>query len=89
MKLHRLVVPSLIVLLSASAGVVPPALAEGPARPVGYYVDAALTKYPSLESMRQKIEMRRSETARAGALDDPKLWFSLSNVPTNSWSFSR
>ena len=63
-----------------------PARAEGPARPVGYYVDAALSGNPSLGSMSQRIEMKRNEALRAGALDDPKLWFALSNVPTGSWS---
>ncbi|MEW6719678.1 MAG: TolC family protein [Thermodesulfobacteriota bacterium] len=63
-----------------------PAFAEGPSRPVEYYVEAAISKYPSLESMRQRIELKRNEAIRAGALDDPKLWVGLSNIPVGSWS---
>jgi outer membrane protein TolC len=37
--------------------------------------------------MRQRIEMKRNEAIRAGALDDPKAWIALSNVPVRSWSF--
>ncbi|MDO8942177.1 MAG: hypothetical protein Q7U75_03290, partial [Desulfobacterales bacterium] len=73
-------------LLFAMAVAVVPARAEGAARPVGHYVDAALSGYPSLESMRKRIEMKRNEAVRAGALDDPKLWIALSNVPVGSWS---
>ena len=64
-----------------------PLRAEGPPRPVGYYVDLALLAYPSLASMRQRIEMKRNEAIRAGALDDPKAWIALSNLPVRSWSF--
>ena len=49
-----------------------PVRAEEPPRPVGYYIDAALSGYPSLASMRQRITMKRNEAIRAGALDDPK-----------------
>jgi outer membrane protein TolC len=54
---------------------------------VGYYIDLALLAYPSLASMRQRIEMKRNEAIRAGALDDPKAWIALSNLPVRSWSF--
>ena len=64
-----------------------PVSAEGPSRPVGYYIDLALLAYPSLASMRQRIEMKRNEAIRAGALDDPKAWIALSNLPVRSWSF--
>jgi cobalt-zinc-cadmium efflux system outer membrane protein len=64
-----------------------PLRAEGPSRPVGYYVDAALSGYPSLASMRQRITMKRNEAIRAGALDDPKGWIAISNVPVRTWSF--
>jgi outer membrane protein, heavy metal efflux system len=64
-----------------------PVSAEGPSRPVGYYIDLALLAYPSLASMRQRIEMKRNEAIRAGALDDPKAWIALSNIPVRSWSF--
>jgi len=64
-----------------------PLRAEGPPRPVGYYVDAALSGYPSLASMRQRITMKRNEAIRAGALDDPKAWVAVTNVPLRTWSF--
>ena len=64
-----------------------PLRAEEPPRSVGYYVDAALSGYPSLASMRQRITMKRNEAIRAGALDDPKGWIAITNVPTRSWSF--
>jgi cobalt-zinc-cadmium efflux system outer membrane protein len=77
------------VLLFAMAVAAVPARAEGPARPVGHYVDAALSGYPSLESVRQRIEIKRNEAVRAGALADPKLWIALSNVPVGSWSLRK
>ena len=64
-----------------------PVRAEEPPRPVSYYTDAALSGYPSLASMRQRITMKRNEAIRAGALDDPKGWIALSNVPVRSLSF--
>ncbi len=76
----------LLAILIASSWT-KPLRAEGPPRPVGYYIDSALLAYPSLASMRQRIEMKRNEAVRAGALDDPKAWIALSNVPVRSWSF--
>jgi len=76
----------LLAILVASSWA-SPLRAEGPPRPVGYYIDSALLAYPSLASMRQRIEMKRNEAVRAGALDDPKVWIALSNVPVRSWSF--
>ena len=64
-----------------------PLRAEEPPRPVGYYIDAALSGYPSLASMRQRITLKRNEAIRAGALDDPKGWIAISNVPVRTWSF--
>ncbi|HEX9204969.1 MAG TPA: TolC family protein, partial [Candidatus Deferrimicrobiaceae bacterium] len=32
---------------------------------------------------------KESEAVRAGALDDPKAWIGVSNLPTNTWSFSK
>lgn len=64
-----------------------PLRAEEPPRPVGYYVDAALSGYPSLASMRQRITIKQNEAIRAGALDDPKGWVAISNVPVRTWSF--
>ncbi len=78
--------PLVLFLLFAMTFASLPAGAEGPPRPVGYYVDAALSGNPSLGSMSQRIEMKRNEALRAGALDDPRLWVALSNVPTGSWS---
>ena len=72
----------LIAVSSAS-----PLRAEEPSRQAAYYVDAALSGYPSLASMRQRITMKRNEAIRAGALDDPKGWIAISNVPVRSWSF--
>ena len=63
------------------------ARAEEPPRPVGYYVDAALSGYPSLASMRQRITMKQNEAIRAGALDDPKGWVAITNVPIRTGSF--
>jgi outer membrane protein, heavy metal efflux system len=63
------------------------ARAEEPPRPVGYYVEATLSGYPSLASMRQRITMKRNEAIRAGALDDPKGWVAITNVPIRTGSF--
>jgi outer membrane protein TolC len=56
-------------------------------RPASYYIDAALSKNPSLSAMRERIRMKENAAIRAGALDDPKGWFGLVNIPVNSWSF--
>lgn len=82
----RLLSPATFLLLCAIAAAPPAARAEGPARHVGFYIEAALSGNPSLGSMSRRIEMKRNEAARAGALDDPKLWFALSNVPAGSRS---
>jgi outer membrane protein TolC len=75
-----------VILWFCTLAVVTIARAEEPSRPVGYYVDAALSGYPSLASMRQRIEMKRNEAIRAGALDDPKGWVGITNVPVRTWS---
>jgi cobalt-zinc-cadmium efflux system outer membrane protein len=77
----------LLLAISIASSWASPLRAEGPPRPVGYYIDLALLGYPSLASMRQRIEMKRNEAIRAGALDDPKAWIALSNVPVRSGSF--
>ncbi|RJP19723.1 MAG: TolC family protein [Deltaproteobacteria bacterium] len=64
-----------------------PLRAEDSPRPVTHYVDAALSGYPSLSSMRQRITMKRNEAIRAGALDDPKGWVAITNVPIRTMSF--
>jgi len=78
----------LLLAISIASSWASPLRAEGLPRPVGYYIDLALLAYPSLASMRQRIEMKRNEAIRAGALDDPKAWIGLVNVPTNTWSLS-
>jgi outer membrane protein TolC len=77
----------LLLAISIASSWASPLRAEEPPRPVGYYVDAALSGYPSLASMRQRITMKRNEAIRAGALDDPKGWVAISNVPIRTWSF--
>ncbi len=77
----------LFLAISIALSWASPLRAEEPSRPVGYYVDAALSAYPSLASMRQRIEMKRNEAIRAGALDDPKGWVGITNVPVRTWSF--
>ena len=77
----------LFLAVSIASSWATPLRAEDPPRPVGYYVDAALSGYPSLASMRQRITMKRNEAIRAGALDDPKGWVAISNVPIRTWSF--
>jgi outer membrane protein TolC len=76
-----------VILWLFALAVATVARAEEPPRPVGYYVDAALSGYPSLGSMRQRITMKRNEAIRAGALDDPKGWVAISNVPIRTFSF--
>jgi len=78
---------SLLLAIPIALSWAGPLRAEGPPRPVGYYVDAALSGYPSLASMRQKITMKRNEAIRAGALDDPKGWVAITNVPVRTGSF--
>ncbi|MBP2689190.1 MAG: hypothetical protein H6Q83_1377, partial [Deltaproteobacteria bacterium] len=70
----------LLLAISIASSWASPLRAEGLPRPVGYYIDLALLAYPSLASMRQRIEMKRNEAIRAGALDDPKAWIGLVNV---------
>jgi outer membrane protein TolC len=77
----------LLLAVTIAASWAAPLRAEEPPRPVGYYVDAALSGYPSLASMRQRITMKQNEAIRAGALDDPKGWVAISNIPLRSWSF--
>jgi outer membrane protein TolC len=61
--------------------------AQEPPRPVSFYVDAALSKNPSLSAMQERIRMKENAAIRAGALDNPKGWVAVSNVPLRSWSF--
>ena len=50
----------LLMATSISSSWASPLRAEESPRPVGYYVDAALSGYPSLASMRQRITMKRN-----------------------------
>ena len=43
----------LLLAISIASSWASPLRAEGPPRPVGYYIDLALLAYPSLASMRQ------------------------------------
>jgi cobalt-zinc-cadmium efflux system outer membrane protein len=79
--------PILLVAVAIASSWASPLRAEEPPRPVSYYVDSALSGYPSLASMRQRIAMKRNEAIRAGALDDPRAWFGVTNVPLRTWSF--
>ncbi len=56
-------------------------------RPASFYVEAALSKNPSLSAMQERIRMKENAAVRAGALDNPKGWIAVSNVPIRSWSF--
>jgi outer membrane protein TolC len=55
--------------------------------PVSHYVEAAFVNNPSLDAMRERIRMKENAAIRAGALDDPKAWIGVTNVPVRSWSF--
>lgn len=77
----------LLAAMAAASNVPAPLFAAETVRPVNYYVDAALANYPSLASMRQRITMKRNEAIRAGALDDPKGWVAITNVPIRTLSF--
>jgi outer membrane protein TolC len=37
--------------------------------------------------MQERIRMKENAAIRAGALDDPKGWIGITNVPVKSWSF--
>ena len=56
-------------------------------RSASFYIEAALSKNPSLAAMRERIRMKENAAIRAGALDNPKAWISVSNVPVRNWSF--
>ncbi len=63
--------------------------AEEATVPAGHYVELALAGNPSIASMRERIRMKESAAVRAGALDDPKAWVAVSNLPVDSWSFRK
>jgi outer membrane protein TolC len=63
------------------------ASAEEAPRPVSFYTNAALANNPSLAAMQERIRMKENAAIRAGALDDPKGWVGITNVPVKSWSF--
>lgn len=62
------------------------AAAEEAARPASFYIEAAFSNNPSLSAMQERIRMKESAAIRASALDDPKAWIGLVNVPVDSWS---
>ena len=77
--------------LAALAIVVPPSVLsaeEGPV-PAAFYVEEALSKNPSLAAMMERIRMKENAEIRAGALDDPKARFGVTNLPARSGSFRR
>lgn len=61
--------------------------AEETPRAVSYYIDAAFANNPSLSAMQERIRVKENAAIRAGALDDPKGWIGITNVPVKSWSF--
>ncbi len=82
-------VATALVLVFLSAPPAPVGAADEAPVPVGRYVDLALAGNPSLASMQERIRAKENAAARAGALDDPKAWVGISNVPVDSWSFRR
>jgi outer membrane protein TolC len=62
-------------------------LAQEAPRPVFFYIDAALSRNPSLSAMQERIRMKENAAVRAGALDNPKGWIAVTNVPVRTWSF--
>ncbi|MBI5342062.1 MAG: TolC family protein [Deltaproteobacteria bacterium] len=46
-----------------------------------------MSKNPSLSAMQERIRMKENAAIRVGALDDPKAWIGIANVPVRSWSF--
>ncbi len=78
-----------LALAGSAVPGIPPRAAGEPAASVAHYVDLALSGNPSLASMRERIRAKENAAARAGALDDPKAWFAISNLPVDSWSFRK
>lgn len=74
----------LVLLLAVPGGL---SHAQEAPRPASYYVEAALAANPSLSAMKERIRAKENAAIRAGALDDPKGWIAVSNVPLRSWSF--
>jgi outer membrane protein, heavy metal efflux system len=73
-----------------SALLLAPVFAAGEAQaPVSkeFYIESAFAHNPSLEAMRERIRMKEGTVARAGALDDPKVWVGVVSVPVDSFSF--
>ncbi|HEY6073250.1 MAG TPA: TolC family protein [Anaerolineales bacterium] len=83
MRRWRSIIPLFLGFLALEA---PASAGEAP-RPVSYYVEAALSNNPSLSAMQERIRMKENAAIRAGALDDPKGWIGITNVPVKSWSF--
>jgi len=79
--------PGGILFLLLAAAFPLKSVAEEAPLPVSHYVESALADNPSLESMRERIRMKENAAIKAGALDDPKLWMGIVNLPTGSWDF--
>ncbi len=81
----------LAALLLAAPGVpaLPARAADEAPVPVRHYVDLALSGNPSLASIQERIRAKENAAVRAGALDDPKAWVAISNLPVDSWSFRK
>jgi outer membrane protein TolC len=56
-------------------------------RSASFYIEAALSGNPSLSAMRDRIRMKENAAVRAGALDNPKGWIAVTNLPVRTWSF--
>lgn len=52
-------------------------------------VDEALKANPEVKQMRSSFKASKETIRSAGALDDPEASFAISNLPTDTWSFSQ
>ncbi|MCL5966854.1 MAG: TolC family protein [Deltaproteobacteria bacterium] len=60
---------------------------EPPSSSVNYYIEHAFSDNPSLSAMSERIRAKEYAAVRAGALDDPKGWIAVVNLPARTWSF--
>ena len=67
-----------------------PVSSAGPGvpRPASYYIDAALSKTRRFPPCGSGFAWENAAT-RVGALDDPKAWIGVTNVPVRSWCSGR
>jgi outer membrane protein TolC len=73
---------SLILMLHGGAS-----WAQETLRPASFYIDAAFSRNPSLSAMQERIRMKENAAVRAGALDNPRGWIAVTNLPVRTWSF--